>query len=81
MPTYQSFDDMTNGRNWPGPEIPAINLIAENQPFDFAWHEEFRCKRHRPLMADSTPRQLHRLAVIQPYLRLTLMPAAFFVQP
>jgi hypothetical protein len=26
-------------------------LIAENQPFDFTWHEKFRCNRHGRLMA------------------------------
>ena len=35
---------------WPGPEILAINLIAENQPFDTTWHEKFRCNRHGRLM-------------------------------
>jgi hypothetical protein len=25
------------GRFWPGTEILAINLIAENQPFDSTW--------------------------------------------
>ena len=34
----QSFADVAHesliGRLWPGPEIPAINLIAKNQPFD-----------------------------------------------
>jgi hypothetical protein len=39
------------GRSWPGPEILAINLIAENQPFDSTWHEKFRCNRHGRLMA------------------------------
>jgi hypothetical protein len=36
----------------PGPEILAINLIAENQPFDSIWYEKFRCNRHGRLMAD-----------------------------
>jgi hypothetical protein len=41
------------GGLWPGPEILAINLIAENQPFDSTWHEKFRCNRHGRLMAAS----------------------------
>lgn len=41
-----------NGGSWPGPEILAINLISENQPFDSIWHEKFRCNRHGQLMAD-----------------------------
>jgi hypothetical protein len=28
------FVDAVYGSSWPGPEILAINLIAENQPFD-----------------------------------------------
>ena len=36
----------------PGLEILAINLIAENQPFDSTWHENFRCNRHGQVMAD-----------------------------
>ena len=39
------------GNFWPGPEILAINLIAENPPFDSTWHEKFRCNRHGLLMA------------------------------
>jgi hypothetical protein len=39
---------------WPGPEILAINLIAENPPFDSTWHEKFRCNRHGRLMAENT---------------------------
>ena len=39
------------GRSWPGPEIFAINLLAENQPFDSTWHEKSRCNRHGRLMA------------------------------
>jgi hypothetical protein len=41
------------GGLWPGPEILAINLIAENQPFDSTWHEKLRCNRHGQLMAGS----------------------------
>jgi hypothetical protein len=41
-------------RLWPCPEILAAYLIAENQPFDSAWHEKFRCNRHGRLMAEST---------------------------
>jgi hypothetical protein len=29
-----SYLARTNFRSWPGPEILAINLIAENRPFD-----------------------------------------------
>jgi hypothetical protein len=46
------FGVTVTGWLWPGPEILAINLIAENQPFDPAWHEKFRCNRHGRLMAD-----------------------------
>ena len=47
-----TFDrDHSKVRFWPGPEILAINLIAENQPFDTTWHEKFRCNRHGRLMA------------------------------
>lgn len=42
-----------DGRSWPGPEILAIILIAENQQFDSTWHEKFRCNRHGRLMAGS----------------------------
>jgi len=49
---WQQRRKILSGGFWPGPEIPPINLIAESQPFDFAWHEEFRCNCHRPLMAD-----------------------------
>ena len=49
-----AFFRKDKGCPWQGPEILAINLIAENQPFDFAWHEEFRCNRRRPLLADYT---------------------------
>ena len=38
-------------RFWPGPEILAIYLIAENQLFDSIWDEKFRCNRHGWLMA------------------------------
>jgi hypothetical protein len=40
------------GRLWPGPEILAINLIAENQPFVSTRHEKFRCNCHGRLMAE-----------------------------
>jgi hypothetical protein len=43
---------MRTGRLWPGPEILAINLIAENQPFDCTWYEKLRCNRHGRMMAD-----------------------------
>ena len=49
-----SFWEAAYGSSWPGPEILAIKLIAENQPFDSTWHEKFRCNRHGQLMADST---------------------------
>ena len=39
---------------WPGPEILAIKLIAENQPFDSTSHEKFRCNCHGRLMAASS---------------------------
>lgn len=38
--------------SWPGPEILAIKLITENQPFDPTSHEKFRCTRHGQVMAD-----------------------------
>lgn len=48
-PLWRSF---LYDRLWPGPEILAINLIAEYQPFDSTWHEKFRCNRPGQLMAD-----------------------------
>ncbi len=53
MLEQENSNDAANGRSWPGPEILAINLIAENQPFDSTWHEKFRCNRHGRLMAAS----------------------------
>ena len=32
------FPEPSSGGSWPGPEILAINLIAENPPFDSTWH-------------------------------------------
>ena len=56
-PAFAPFADAlgsrATARSWPGPEILAINLIAENQPFDSTWHEKFRCNRHGRLMAGS----------------------------
>ena len=46
------FDHLT-GCFWPGPEILAINSVAENQPFDSTCHEKLRCNRRGRLMADS----------------------------
>ena len=48
--------------SWPGPEILAIYLIAENQPFDSTWYEKFRCNRHGRLMADRVSRCLRQKA-------------------
>jgi hypothetical protein len=48
--------DITTGRLGPGPEILAINLIAENRSFDCTWHEKFRRDRHRRQMAGSSQR-------------------------
>ena len=54
--SYRPFDRLDflagNVRNWPGPEILAIYLIAENPPFDSPWHKKFRCNRHGRLMAE-----------------------------
>jgi 4'-phosphopantetheinyl transferase EntD len=51
--------------SWPGPEILAIKLIAENQPFDSTWHEKFRCNRHGQLMADRVSRALRQEADVR----------------
>lgn len=66
--SYRPFNRLDflagNVRTWPGPEILAINLIAENQPLDSTWHEKFRCNRHGQLMADSTQWGTRRIAAI-----------------
>jgi hypothetical protein len=41
-----------NGNFWPGPEILAINSVAESQPFDSTCHEKLRGNRHGRLMAE-----------------------------
>jgi hypothetical protein len=33
MPTYQNFDDMTNGWQWPGRGSEDVNLLANNRSF------------------------------------------------
>jgi hypothetical protein len=57
---------------WPGPEILAINLIAENQPFDSTWHEKFRCNRHGRLMAERVSWSLRQQAAVRPTLEFSM---------
>jgi hypothetical protein len=64
---------------WPGPEILAICLIAENQPFDSTWHKKFRCNRHGRLMAASGNPARNSLVVTRQIAQSRLL--VVFVQP